>query len=81
MKDQYNFGVEIELIAEPLQVHDPLRRCFYYKQLAEALKSLGLRAKADKLTGGYRKHREHYNKWWITKDGSLGDPPYPQSTT
>ncbi|KAI1307456.1 putative amidoligase enzyme-domain-containing protein [Xylaria venustula] len=34
---------------------------------------------ADELNGDrYRKHPEHYNKWWITKDCSLRDPSYPR---
>ncbi|KAF9881631.1 CFEM domain-containing protein [Colletotrichum karsti] len=40
------------------------------------------RAVADKLPEPYtyRKHPEHYHagKWWITKDGSLGDPESPR---
>ncbi|RYC63301.1 hypothetical protein CHU98_g2883 [Xylaria longipes] len=44
-----------------------------------SLNRQGLLAVADKLNGSrYRKHPEHYDKWWITKDGSLGDPSYPR---
>ncbi|KAI2638790.1 putative amidoligase enzyme-domain-containing protein [Hypomontagnella submonticulosa] len=73
----YCVGVEIELIAEPIRVSHPLKRRTYYKNLADALISNGARAKADQLDETYRKHSEHYDKWWITKDGSLGDPTHP----
>lgn len=72
----YSFGVEIEIIALPI-LHwypYPLEPRVYYASLAAALRSCGLAADADSLAGRYRKHPEHYDKWWITKDGSLGDP-------
>ncbi|KAI0099790.1 putative amidoligase enzyme-domain-containing protein [Nemania sp. FL0031] len=74
----YYFGVEIELIAEPHKVRNPLFRWVYYEKLATALRYQGLKALADKLDEKYRKHREHYDKWWITSDGSLGNPRHPQ---
>ncbi|KAI1780348.1 putative amidoligase enzyme-domain-containing protein [Hypoxylon cercidicola] len=78
MSIYYYFGVEIELIAEPHKVRNPLLRWVYYEKLATALRNQGLDSLADKLDQKYRKHGEHYDKWWITKDGSLGDPPHPQ---
>ncbi|KAI1749941.1 putative amidoligase enzyme-domain-containing protein [Xylaria castorea] len=75
----YYFGVEIELIAEPHNVQYPLLRRIYYEMLAGSLYFHGLLAIADELDGSrYRKHPEHYDKWWITNDGSLGDPSYPR---
>ncbi|KAI1116787.1 putative amidoligase enzyme-domain-containing protein [Nemania sp. NC0429] len=75
----YYFGVEIELIAQPHNVQEPLLRRLYYEELAWSLNRHGLSAISDRLDGSkYRKHPEHYNKWWITKDGSLGDPSYPR---
>ncbi len=79
MVEDYCFGVEIELIAKPHKIRSPLRRCDYYEKLAESLRRQGEKATADKLDGRYRKHPGHYDKWWITKDGSLGNPPHPQS--
>ncbi|KAI0405022.1 putative amidoligase enzyme-domain-containing protein [Xylaria palmicola] len=80
----YCFGVEIELIAKPLVVQDPLPKRVYYEKLARALNEKGLLATADKLDGSrYRKHRKHAkfhdSQWWITKDGSLRDPSYPST--
>ncbi|KAI0440172.1 putative amidoligase enzyme-domain-containing protein [Xylaria telfairii] len=76
----YYFGVEIEVIAEPQRVQDPLLRRVYYERLARALNRHGLSAAADKLDGSrYCKHAEYYDsRWWITKDGSLKDPSYPR---
>lgn len=75
----YNFGVELELIAEPKRVRHPLLRAVYYEELATSLRYDGAEAEADKLNQRYRKRPEHYDKWWITKDGSLGDPEHPCS--
>jgi hypothetical protein len=77
----YHFGVEIEIIAEPHTVRHPLVRPFYYEKLAAALRKRGEPAVADTLHDKYRKHAEHYDKWWITKDGSLKDPAHPLSKT
>jgi len=79
MWGSYNFGVEIELIAAPRQNRHPLRRAVYYETLASTLRSKGCKAAADRLDGKYAKHPEHYDKWWITKDGSLGNPEHPLS--
>lgn len=75
----FYFGVEIELISEPHEVRYPLDRRFYYEKLAKSLRSHGLDAKADSLEEKYRKHSEHYDKWFLTQDGSLGKPDYPAS--
>lgn len=75
----YYFGVEIELIATPIKIQYPTHRAHYYTKLAKALRSCGAKAISDSLEERYRKHPEHYDKWWITKDGSLGSPPSPQS--
>jgi hypothetical protein len=77
--DTCRFGVEIEMIVEPHTVRDPLKPEVYYRKLEAALRKRGLKALADTLTERYRKHPEHYNKWWITKDGSLGKPSHPGS--
>jgi hypothetical protein len=79
MPEYYHFGIEIEVIAEPHKVRHPLIAWVYYERLAAALEFQGLTALADRNQGRYRKHREHYDKWWITKDGSLGKPPHPKS--
>jgi hypothetical protein len=73
------FGVEIEAIVEPHRVREPLSHSFYFERLAQALRKRNLNARADQLNGDYRKHSEHYDKWWITKDGSLGKPRPPES--
>lgn len=75
----YYFGIEIEIIAAPHKVRHPLVRAFYYEKLAAALRKRGEPAVADTLQGKYRKRPEHYNKWWITKDGSLKNPAHPLS--
>ncbi|KAI0411871.1 putative amidoligase enzyme-domain-containing protein [Xylaria grammica] len=75
----YSFGVEIELIARPLDIQHPFPRRVYYRKLAESVNLQGGSAIADQLDGSrYRKHPEHYDKWWITKDSSLGGPEYPR---
>ncbi|KAH6633762.1 putative amidoligase enzyme-domain-containing protein [Boeremia exigua] len=73
----YYFGVEIEIIAAPHKVRHPLLRAFYYEKLAAALRKRGEPSAADTLVEKYRKRAEHYDKWWITKDGSLGNPAHP----
>nr|OQO24329.1 hypothetical protein B0A51_07179 [Rachicladosporium sp. CCFEE 5018] len=78
MADYYNFGIEIELISRPHTVRSPLVRIEYYERLAASLRKRALSAQADTSTENYRKHTEHYDKWWITRDGSLGDPDHPQ---
>ncbi|KAL2076226.1 hypothetical protein VTL71DRAFT_1169 [Oculimacula yallundae] len=73
----YHFGVEIEIISEPHTVQNPLLRAFYYEKVAAALRARGQPSVADTLQDRYRKRAEHYDKWWITKDGSLGNPDHP----
>jgi hypothetical protein len=70
----YHFGIEIEVIVGPHKVRTPLssKHALYYGKLAASLRKRGLKAKADDLQQGYTKRPEHYDKWWITKDGSLG---------
>lgn len=72
----YHFGIEIEVIVVPHKIRDPLSslHALYYRKLAAALRKRGLKAQADDLQRGYTKRPEHYDKWWITKDGSLGSP-------
>lgn len=77
--EYYHMGVEIELIADPHKIRHPLKRWVYYEKLAASLQYHGLDAVADDLKHKYRKHSEHYDKWFITKDGSLGDPKHPAS--
>ncbi|KAK5457171.1 hypothetical protein LTS15_004952 [Exophiala xenobiotica] len=77
-RKSFYFGVEIELVAEPHAVLPQSNRKSYYKlyyeKLAACLRRHDIDAVADSLAGGYRKHSEHYDKWFITKDGSLGIP-------
>jgi hypothetical protein len=74
----FSFGVEIEVIAEPRELFIPAWTASqYYAQLADCLRDKDLNAVADPLCDGHRKHPEHYDKWFITKDGSLGRPTYP----
>lgn len=80
VQNDFYIGVEIEVIAEPTKVYHPFLKEVYYEELAESLRRHGLRAKADEPGAKYRKHNEHYDKWWITRDGSLGNPPRPEGT-
>ena len=76
--EQYTFGVEIEAILEPHKIRSLHRKesmVLYFDKLKQALSKRGLEAKADDLSERYRKRPEHYNKWWITKDGSLKNIP------
>lgn len=70
----YHFGIEIEVIVEPHKVRPELNtlHALYYGKLAASLRKRGLKAKSDDLQSRYGKRPEHYDKWWITKDGSLG---------
>jgi len=69
----FGFGVEIEAVVQPRKIKPEWRRKpeEYYKKLASALRKRGLSAVADDLSGSHRSHPEHYDKWFITKDGSL----------
>ncbi len=70
---EYHLGVEIEALLQPLRISHPLREkhALYYKKLAEALQAKGLKARANDLKTN-TKYPDKYNKWWITRDGSLG---------
>lgn len=68
----WTFGIEIEILAEPHKIRNPLEFPLYYEKLAVALRGRNLNAEADDLQSAYRKHSEHFDKWWITRDGSLG---------
>ncbi|KAI1417909.1 putative amidoligase [Hypoxylon sp. FL1857] len=72
----YFFGIEIEVRVNPHTVRNPLqeKHALYYEKLAAALRNRGLKSKADDLQHRHIRHPEHYDKWWITKDGSLGNP-------
>lgn len=68
----YNFGIEIEVLAEPHTIRAPLDHALYYDKLAKSLRKRGLKAAANDLLPGSTRHRpDHYDKWWITCDGSL----------
>lgn len=69
----WTFGIEIEILAEPHTIRCPLDYPLYYGKLAAALRNRGLNANADDLQAGYSKHSEHFDKWWITSEGSLGN--------
>lgn len=68
----WTFGVEIEAVLRPHTLRLPLNCAEYYSKLAAALRRRGLKAKADDLQSSYSKRADHYDKWWITRDGSLG---------
>jgi hypothetical protein len=71
---RFGFGIEIEAVGQPWKVRDEWRNKpqEYYERLAQALRNRGLVAIADRLNSGYQnQHPEHYNKWFITSDGSL----------
>ncbi|KAI8626748.1 putative amidoligase enzyme-domain-containing protein [Xylariaceae sp. FL1651] len=74
----YHFGIEIEVLVKPHKIRNPLieKHALYYEKLAAALRNRGLKSQADSLQNGYSKHPEHYDKWWITKDSSLGNPEH-----
>ena len=71
---KFGFGIEIEAVVEPWKVRPEWsnRPQEYFERLAQALRNRGLKAAADSLNSSYRpQHPEHYNKWFITPDGSL----------
>ncbi|KAH8718860.1 hypothetical protein HC256_003488 [Beauveria bassiana] len=68
----WTFGVEIEAVVRPHTPRPPLDAALYYKKLAAALVKRGLKAEADDLLSGDRRRPASYEKWWITRDGSLG---------
>lgn len=72
---RYTLGVEIEVLVEPHKIRPPLheKHALYYELLAKALRNRGLKAQHNDLT--QREWRSsNYNEWYITKDGSLGNP-------
>ncbi|KAL2826205.1 putative amidoligase enzyme-domain-containing protein [Aspergillus cavernicola] len=70
------FGVEIEAVVQPYKIRPNWSPYQYYERLAQALRNRHLSAVADTAGSQYRRHPEHYNRWFITRDGSL-----PASTT
>lgn len=71
---KFGFGVEVEAVVQPWRVRAEWRDQpqLYYERLALALRNRGLNAVADDLTGTYQaQHAEHYDKWFITRDGSI----------
>jgi len=69
----FGFGIEVEAVVQPWKVRPEWRGKpqEYYERLALALRNRNLKALSDNLAGSYRSHPEHYDKWFITKDGSL----------
>lgn len=70
----FGFGIEIEAVVEPWKFRPQWR--FnpeqYYERLALALRNRGRNAVADNLSLTWQpQHPEHYERWFITKDGSL----------
>ncbi|TDZ54329.1 hypothetical protein CTRI78_v006384 [Colletotrichum trifolii] len=70
----YSFGIEIEAIVRPHKIRPnlPSLHALYYSKLAASLRKRNLDAQSDPLIL-HKKHPEHYDKWWITKDVSLRD--------
>jgi hypothetical protein len=68
---EFGFGIEIEAVVQPWKARPNWIPAQYYERLAQALRNRDLPAKADSCTESYRKHPEHYGKWFITRDGSL----------
>jgi len=71
---KFGFGIEIEAVVTPWKIREEWHNMpqEYYEILAKALKNRRLNAVADRLNTGYQaQHPEHYNKWFITRDGSL----------
>lgn len=68
----YHFGIEIEVLVEPHTIRAPLDHALYYDKLSKSLRKRGLKAVANDLQpGGRRRRPDLYDKWWITRDGSL----------
>ena len=69
---EVQFGVEIEMVLSPKHTQTASSKDGYWReQLAALLRGQGLEAVARHDEERYRKHPEHYNKWFITTDGSL----------
>ena len=74
MPTAFGFGIEIEAVVEPWKVrpHWNNKPQEYYERLALALRNRHLKAVADRLDSNWQAHHpEHYDKWFITRDGSL----------
>lgn len=68
----YSFGVEIESVVRPYGGHRDFKEVDWYRLLAEKLQNRGIPATWDDCSS-YRRHDEYYgNKWFVTRDGSLG---------
>jgi len=68
--DYFHFGVEIEMVAIPHKIRDPLVPAKYYELLAKALVNRGLEAEHN--GDANRKRSDLYRSaWYITRDGSL----------
>jgi hypothetical protein len=72
---EFGFGIEIEAVVLPWKRRPDWIPAQYYERLAQALRNRDLPAKGDPCTDSYRKHPEHYGKWFITRDGSLAMRP------
>jgi len=72
---EFGFGIEIEAVVQPWKSRPNWIPSQYYEWLAQALRNRDLPAKGDPCTDSYRKHPEHYGKWFITRDGSLATRP------
>ena len=72
---EFGFGIEIEAVVQPWKRRPDWIPAQYYERLAQALRNRDLPAKGDPCTGSYRKHPEHYGRWFITRDGSLAPRP------
>ena len=72
---KFGFGIEIEAIVQPWKRRPDWSPAQYYERLAQALRNRDLSAKGDPCIESYRKHPEHYGKWFITRDGSLATRP------
>lgn len=68
--DSACFGIEIEAIVEPHTLRAPLNALDYYERLTRSLRKRGQGAKVDSLRL-YKNAYESFDKWLITRDGSL----------
>lgn len=85
----YSFGVEIEAIVEPHNRGQPVKQStdttlrVWYEKLAVALRNRTgvehLRLNAEEsLSKDYHRRSDRNLKWWITWDGSLAQPSWPE---
>ncbi|KAM5346906.1 hypothetical protein ACJ41O_009911 [Fusarium nematophilum] len=74
MSKHYNFGIEIEAVAQPYGGGESFTNADWYRQLAQKLRNRGIEAVHDD-NSKYSKHPEYYGgKWFVTRDGSLKRP-------